>query len=136
MSESDGFIEEVSEELRRDRLFGLFRRYGWIAIAVVVVLVGGAAYNEWSKAQTRAAAEERGSEILAALAEAEPGDRATALQQITAASRAQAIVAMLAAAEALAADDPDAAIEALREIEARDDVPPLYLQMATLKRVM
>lgn len=136
MSDSDSFIDEVSEEVRRDRLYGLFRRYGWIPILAVVLIVGGAAYNEWNKVQTRTAAEERGNEILAALDAAEPGDRVSALEEISAASRAQAIVAMLTAAEALAADDPDAARSVLQEIEADADVPDLYRQMATLKRVM
>ena len=42
MSDSDSFIDEVTEEVRRDRLFGYFRRYGWIAAVVIVVVVGGA----------------------------------------------------------------------------------------------
>ena len=31
MSNPDSFIEEVTEEVRRDKLFALFRKYGWIA---------------------------------------------------------------------------------------------------------
>ena len=52
MSDSDSFIDEVTEEVRRDRLFGYFRRYGWIAAVVIVVVVGGAAWNEYQKAQS------------------------------------------------------------------------------------
>ena len=32
-NQNDSFIDEVTEDLRRDRLFGLYRRYGWIALA-------------------------------------------------------------------------------------------------------
>ena len=46
MSNSDSFIDEVTEEVRKDRLFQLFRRYGWIAGVVIVLIVGGAAWNE------------------------------------------------------------------------------------------
>lgn len=45
MSDTDSFIEEVTEEVRRDRLFGLMRRYGWIAVLAVLLLVGGTAYR-------------------------------------------------------------------------------------------
>ena len=50
MSETDSFIEEVAEEVRRDRLFKMFRRYGWIAALVVIVIVGAASWNEYRKA--------------------------------------------------------------------------------------
>ena len=36
MSETDSFIDEVNEEVRRDRLYGALRRYGWIAILAVL----------------------------------------------------------------------------------------------------
>ena len=49
MSDTDSFIEEVSEEVRRDRLFGLFRKYAWVAILLVILIVGGAAFNEYRK---------------------------------------------------------------------------------------
>jgi hypothetical protein len=51
VSNPDSFIDEVTEEVRRDRLFSLFRRYGWIAVLAVLGIVGGAAWNEWQKAQ-------------------------------------------------------------------------------------
>ena len=54
VSDTDSFIDEVTEEVRRDRLFGLMKRYGWIAVVAVLLIVGGAAYNEISKARARA----------------------------------------------------------------------------------
>ena len=38
MSDTDSFIDEVSEEVRRDKLFGYIRKYGWIAITSVLLL--------------------------------------------------------------------------------------------------
>ena len=67
MSETDSFIEEVTEEVRRDRLFGLMRRYGWIAVLAVLLIVGGAAYREYSRAAEQAAARALGDALLAAL---------------------------------------------------------------------
>ena len=40
MSQSDSFIEEVTEEVRRDRLFATMKRFGWIAIVLVLRIVG------------------------------------------------------------------------------------------------
>ena len=40
MSDTDSFIDEVNEEVRRDRFYGLLRRYGWIAVVAVVGVVG------------------------------------------------------------------------------------------------
>ena len=36
MSDTDSFIDEVNEEVRRDRLYHLLRRYGWIAALAIV----------------------------------------------------------------------------------------------------
>ena len=51
MSNPDSFVDEVTDAVRRDRLFAAFRKYGWIGVVLVVLIVGGAAYNEWQKAQ-------------------------------------------------------------------------------------
>lgn len=136
MSETDSFIEEVTEEVRRDRLFGYVRRYGWIALVVVVVIVGGAAWNEYSKAQARAVAEARGDAILAAL-DADDGAAAQgALGEIADAGTATPVVAMLQSALALQEDDPAAAALALAAIADDADTPALYRDMAVLKRAI
>ncbi len=41
MSNPDSFIEEVTEEVRRDKLYRLFRKYGWIGIVLVLGVVIG-----------------------------------------------------------------------------------------------
>ena len=40
MSDTDSFIDEVTEEVKRDRLFATMRKYGWIAVLIVLLLVG------------------------------------------------------------------------------------------------
>jgi len=133
LSNTDSFIEEVSEEVRRDRLFGYIRRYGWIAVAVVVVLVGGAAYNEYSKAQTRNAAQARGDAILTALEADDSPARAAALSGLDASGPTAPVIAMLHAAEAQVADDPATAAAALKAIADDASHARLYRDLATLK---
>lgn len=135
MSDTDSFIDEVTEEVRRDRLFKAMRKYGWIAVLAVVGIVGGAAWNEWNKAQARAAAEEFGDQMLAALAVPDASDRAEALSDVAAPSDAsQAMIDLLAAGE-LASDAPGEAAERLLALADRSGIDTVYRQIATLKAV-
>ena len=136
MSNTDSFIDEVTEEVRRDRLFGLMRRYGWIAVLAIVLIVGGAAYNEYTKAQKRSTAEALGDSILDALRVQDRGARVTALSAIEAPDAAsQSVVDLMAASEELDANPADAA-QRLLVIADRADVALVYRQIATLKAVM
>lgn len=66
MSDADSFIQEVSEEVRRDRLFGLWKRYAPVVIGVIVAVVAGAAFLAWRDAQNEAAAREAGAALIGA----------------------------------------------------------------------
>jgi len=135
VSDTDSFIEEVTEEVRRDRLFRLMRRYGWIAILAILLLVGGAAWNEWRKAQARDAAQAFGDRMLAALSEPDRSARASALADMEAPNlEAAAVVDLLTAAET-AGGDPEAAAARLLEIADRPQTGDVYRQIATLKAV-
>jgi len=135
VSETDSFIDEVTEEVRRDRLFRLMRRYGWIAVLAVLLLVGGAGWNEWRKAQDREAAQALGDSILAALEREPQNARAEALTAIEAPNPgSRAVLALLAASEEAAAA-PAQAAERLLALAESGDVAPIYRQIATLKAV-
>ena len=66
VSNPDSFISEVTEEVRRDRLYAMFRKYGWIGVVIVLGVVGGAAYTEWTKARAAARAQSFGDALLEA----------------------------------------------------------------------
>ncbi|MEM8631043.1 MAG: hypothetical protein AAGF74_07390 [Pseudomonadota bacterium] len=137
MSDTDGFIDEVSEEVRREKLFLYMRRYGWIAILLVVLLVGGAAFNEFRKARAEAAAQALGDDLMAALELDDAAERAAALSTVTASNEnAQLLVELLQSAEAARQDDPAAAAAALEALAASGDAPPLYRDLARIKRVL
>ena len=63
VSDTDSFINEVTEEVRRDQLYGYLRKYGWIAAVAVVAIVGTAAYVEYSKATAAAEAQDGGRRL-------------------------------------------------------------------------
>ena len=136
MSNTDSFIDEVSEEVRKDKLFGYLRRYGWIAVVVVLVLVGGTAFSEFRKAQATAAAEETGNAILAALEIDDDTARADALAAIDAAGGAAAITGLLQAANLSEMEDAAAAVAVLDGVATAADTPDVYRDLAALKAAM
>ncbi|WP_333714917.1 hypothetical protein [Yoonia sp.] len=136
MSDSDSFINEVTEEVRREKLYGYLRRYGWIAVVVVLALVGGAAFNEYRAAQARAAAEATGDALLAAFVIDDPQARAAAMAGIETTGASAAVALLLRAATQQEAGDDAAAAATLAELATAGGIPDLYRDLATLKAAM
>jgi hypothetical protein len=134
VSNPDSFINEVTEEVRRDKLFGYLRRYGWIGIVAVLLIVGGAAWREYQIAQKRALSEAFGDAVLAALDQDDPAARSAALAAVDAPGPRRALLGLLQAS------DPDAdrpgALAALAAVAADVSVPASYRDLATLRRVI
>ena len=135
MSNPESFIDEVSEELRRDRAMQYLRKYGWIAVVVVVLIVGGTAWNEWRKASAQASAEAFGESVLSALENNDTADRIAVLADIEATGAQQGLLQLLRAGELLETDRV-AALDALEAAAQDDNLPDAYRQLAALKRVI
>jgi hypothetical protein len=135
VSNPDSFFNEVTEELRRDRIMNFMRRYGWIAVLLVVLIVGGAAWNEWRKANERASAEAFGDSVLAAMEQGDPSERLRALSEIETTGAQSGLLQLLSAGELLETDR-DAALSALEAAANDSDLPEAYRQLAALKRVI
>jgi hypothetical protein len=136
LSQTDSFIDEVTEEVRRDKFYAFLRKYGWIGILAVCVLVGGAAWNEYAKAQARTQAEAMGDALTAALEGADATARAQALAEIGGEGDVRVITAMLRAGELHAAGDAKGAIAALAPFTADAMLDPVYRDLAVLKTAM
>jgi len=134
MSDTDSFIEEVNEEVRRDRLYLMLRRYGWIAALVILLIVGGAAFSEYRKAQARAEAETLGDAMLAAMSLSDSAARAEALSAIAPGTPASvAVLRLLTASAQIEADDPASATATLDALAVDGDVPAIYREIAQFK---
>jgi hypothetical protein len=136
MSNAESFIEEVSEEVRRDRLYALLKRYGWIAVLLIVLVVGGAAWSEWTKAKTRAAAENLGDAMLAALELNDSAARVTALKAIApeaSPNAGQPVLDFMLAAQQADAEDAAGAAETLNALAVNGEIPEIYRQIAAFK---
>ncbi|MBL4541655.1 MAG: tetratricopeptide repeat protein [Rhodobacteraceae bacterium] len=130
----DSFVDEVSEELRRERMTRLFRRWGWVGLLVVLLIVGGAAWNEWRKARAAAQAQAFGDALSAAQGDA---DQLQALA-ITAASDGasadrRAVATLAAASELVGAGDRARAVAVLTDLAADAAIGPAYRDLARLK---
>ena len=128
MSDTDSFIDEVTEEVRRDRLFGYFRRYGWIPAVIILVLVGGTAYSEWSKSVVAQAAQVRGDALLDALDVQDKPESISALSSIVAQEDTDVVASFL-----LAGLDQSLASELLTAISENMDQPKYIRDLARLK---
>ncbi len=134
MSNPDSFIDEVTEEVRRDRLFALYRKYGWIGVLLVVLVVGGAALNEWQKAKAVERAEAFGDAMLDALDIGAPEERVAAIAGVPADGSQLAIQALMAAADPVA--DPAGVMAALDKLIADSGQPQVYRDLASLRRAI
>ena len=136
MSDTDSFIDEVSEEIRREKLFKTFRKYGWIGVALVVIVVGGTGYREYSRAAEKTASETFGSSVLEALQENDPSARVAQLDTITAPNAsAGAMIAMLQAAELASDKDGAGAAAKLEAAAVSGDLDQMYRDILNFKRL-
>ncbi len=137
MSESESFIHEVSEEVRKDRLMGFLRRWGWLIGAAILLIVGAAAYGEWRRHADAVAAERAGDAMRAAMVEPDPAARAQKLGAVAEAEPSVATLALLAEAGALLeAGDREGAAAILGAIGESGGTAPIYRDLAALQRVM
>jgi hypothetical protein len=132
VSETDSFIQEVSEEVRQDRMFALWKKWGPYVLAAVVVVVGASALWSWNRAQEREAAEARGAALLAADADSLDA-QAELIEQIEPPAR---VVAEFAAAAELGRSGKMAeAAQRYRELAVRDGLAEHYRELALLQAV-
>lgn len=130
MSNPENFIDEVTEEVRRDRFFSALRRYGWIVGLVILGAIGFAGWREWHKAQGQETAEQFGDALTLALESPAAG---ASLEEIAARepARRAVLAEMLAATRAA----PDAA-ERLGRLAADATLPVAWRDLAKLKQVL
>ncbi len=139
MSNTDSFIDEVTEEVRRDRLFGLMRRWGWVAVLLVLLLVGAAAWTEWSRARERAQAQAFGDALLTAMAGDDISARRAALADVVPEGGEQAAILSLIRAATLRSGenaDPEAARDELLALSEATDLDATYRHLAVLKAML
>lgn len=136
LSDTDSFIEEVSEEVRRDRLFRLFRKYAWIAILLVVLIVAGAAFNEYRKITEQRDAAILGDKLYEAL-RSDSTTRLSLLEKIEPKKiNAAALVDLIKVNTLIESGNDDNAVKLLQEISGNTKYDSLYRELADFKSVL
>lgn len=67
MVESESFIKEVSEEVKRDRLFKALNKFKWLLFALIVSLVGAVGGYEYYKFDKKSRAQKDGEFLISAI---------------------------------------------------------------------
>ena len=67
MVESESFIKEVSEEVKRDILFKTLKKFKWPIIALIILLVGAVGGYEYYKFDKKVKAQEIGELFVSAI---------------------------------------------------------------------
>lgn len=134
MSNSESFIQEVTEEVRRDRLYGLARKYGWIGVVLILGIVGGTAWVEWRKGSDATRAQAFGDAVLESFDSGTPEERRAALAAVPADGTQLAVLDLLTASDP--AEDKAATLAALDKVVADTALPQEWRDLAILRRAI
>ena len=130
--ETDSFIREVSEEVRRDRMFRLWKKYGPYVIAAIVAVIAGTAAWNWWQHQERQAARELGATFLEAdIATVE--DQQRLLERTE--GRAETLARFRLAAATALNGDRDEAARLYRELAGTEGLARAYADLARLQAI-
>ena len=74
MANPESFLEEVAEEVRRERLFKFFKKNGWIIAFVILVTLCASIAYEWRKNSQISRAKSNGDLLTLALEKSQKGN--------------------------------------------------------------
>lgn len=134
----EAFLREVDEELRRDQMARIWRRYGLLLLALVVI--GLAAFGGWLwwKAEREKAAGIAGEQLVAAftaLSEARPAEADAKLKPLAEGDHAgyRALAQLTLAARKLESGDAKAASAAYMEVASDTSVAQPLRDVALIR---
>jgi hypothetical protein len=132
VSETDSFIQEVTDEVRQDRMFRLWKQYGPYAIGAVVIAVAGTAGYNWMKHREIEKARETGGAFLASDLSSVK-DQQALLDKVK--GRATILARMRLAAATAESGDAEGAAALYREVASEAELGRPYTDLARLEAV-
>ncbi len=134
MSETDSFIDEVTEAVRQDKLWAAFRKWGWIGGVVIATVVGGTAWNAWQTGTAQKNARAFGDRLMAAVQARDTGKE---LAGITANGTGRAtLLRIMQGDQAASTGDFKAALAFYNEAASEPGQPTSITDLAKLKSVI
>jgi hypothetical protein len=134
VSNNESFIDEVTEEVRRDKLFAMFHKYGWIGVVAVLGIVGGTAWTQWQNTRAEDRAQAFGDAVTDALDLGAAAERMAALQDVPATDEQAGLLGLMLSTDP--ESDRAGTLAALDSVAANPDMSPLYRDLAVLRRVI
>jgi hypothetical protein len=137
--DSETFLKEVDEELRREQTLRFFKRYGWWIGALFVAFLAAIAGWMWWQEHRQAEIGAQGEELTAALDSLEAGNRNAAAPKLAELSNSPIVgyrvAALFARANSeIAANHIPAAVATLRGIAADQEFDEVYRQAALIRQ--
>ena len=144
MANPESFLEEVAEEVRRDRLFKFFKRNGWIIAFVVLATICATIAYEWRKNSEISRAKSNGDLLTLALEKSQKGNLEELLDLLSdnspylRPSSDLMAVTKLYYAELLYNTDNDSSesMSVLKEIFSNESVSTTLRQLAKIKYLL
>jgi len=138
-TENEAFLREVDENLRRDQMTGLARKWGTVGAMIVgLFLIGLAAFLWWRNHQAEQAGQE-GEQLVQELAAAEVGSASPTDQRLTDLANSPRdgyrALAKLTQAGLTAKNDPAGGAKAYQAIADDKDMPQAMRDLATVRAV-
>ena len=138
MADSDSFVQEVTEEVRRDAMFAAWQKYGpWVIGALLIVIFGTAGRAWWLSQKTEEMREKGGAYLSAQSID----DRLVSAEAFnTLAETSEGNYAALAGLRAGAAfgqsGNVERAVEEYETVAAMPEIDPRLKSLAELRSVM
>ena len=144
MANPESFLEEVAEEVRRERLFKFFKKNGWIIAFVVLVALCASIAYEWRKNSEISRAKSNGDLLTLALEKSQKGNLEELLGLLSdnspylRPSSDLMAVTKLYYAELLYNTDNDssASMSVLKEIFSNESISTTLRQLAKIKYLL
>jgi|GEM_PF-81519 len=137
--DSDTFVREVDEELRRDRVTGFMTRYGYYVIGGIVLLLAAIGGWIWWQHRQNVAAGEQSEKLIQVIEQIERNNAqgaAPAIDELAGSNRqGYRIAALFARANAqISTNAIPAAVETLKTIAGDGDAPQPYRDAALIRQ--
>ena len=136
---NDSFYREVDEELRKEQLTGWWKRYGWLAVAGVVLLFAAIAGFIWWQGEKERRAGVHAEQLLKVFEDVQAGRTQSADAQLDKlaedGSDGYRAAALLTKADvALAANKEAAAVAGFKSVAEDGDLPEPYRNLALIRQ--
>ena len=137
--DNEAFYREVDEELRREQVQHLFRRYGLLFAAAILLFLGGLGAYLWWQHQQQAEAAQQAEKLVAIFGDINAGKAKEVAGQLDTLAKEgnegyRAAASLTKAALAVEAGDDAAALAAYKRVAADEDLGAPYRDLALLRQ--